>query len=396
MQNTDTGRLEVTDLADFHSESGRYSSWWKNTKLLWEPPEPALLHASARGEIVFALIRLIVIALLTVIPVRNLLAEPGDFEHVIGLSVALTAGVLSLLVYLLLIGGYFRPWVGMATSLMDVSLVSGALLSFLIIGNPHTAVNSKVVFPCYFLALGATCLRYDPRISMTAGLAAFTQYLAIVSYADWNWSLNDPRYSPFTMGVFSWNAQIGRFILLLSAFVLNTSIVARNKYLLLLSCHDPLTGLLNRREFDHRLRVEANRALRNRRPLAIAMVDIDDFKQLNDTLGHRSGDRALQIVGRMLLASVRREDLVARFGGDEFIVLFPETEPEEARAILSRIEQKIDSRSLEDNGRKLRISSGVAGWPADGSTIDAVFHSADRRLYQAKRDKKTLTPEQSP
>ncbi len=155
-----------------------------------------------------------------------------------------------------------------------------------------------------------------------------------------------------------------------------------------ISVTDPLTGLLNRRYFEERLREELDRATRHGHPLALIMIDIDDFKAYNDANGHPAGDRALVQVGRALRASVRGIDVVSRFGGEEFSVILPETRKSGAVEIGERIRRAIEE--LYFSGQEalphvqLTISLGVAGFPEDARDMKSLVQRADRALYQAK------------
>ncbi len=309
------------------------ASIWRR---IWRPPDPQLVDAGTSGEMLVARIRVGVVCLLLSIPVLNVLGDPRSREAYVGLWNALAALAISVALLLVLRRGLYRSWLGFATSALDVSVVSGTLLVFLLIGEPHTAVNSKVVFEAYFLAIFATSLRYDPRICVVVGLTALAQYATLVWTAATRWQLNDPRYAPFPYGMFSWNAQIGRFILLLAASILSTAVVLRARRLRRLSTSDRLTGLLRRGAFDDRLLEEAARAQRSARPLSMAMIDVDHFKPFNDAHGHEAGDVALRSVAAALRQSVRESDIVARYGGEEFVIILPETEPGDA---LERVEE---------------------------------------------------------
>ena len=169
-----------------------------------------------RGEQLVARVRLALAALLLLIPMANVFFQATLRESLVGVGVTASVFLLSLLAFVLIERGYHRPWFGLATSYFDVSLVSAALAIFLIFDQPHTAVNSKVVFEGYFLAIAATTLRYDKRICVTAGLLALVEYLGIVVVAATRWDLNNSSmYAPFEYGMFSWASQISRLILIL-------------------------------------------------------------------------------------------------------------------------------------------------------------------------------------
>ena len=225
----------------------------------------------------------------------------------VGLSLTSATLCLSLIVFFLISREFNPTWMHFITSAFDVSLVSGALTVFLLLNRPHTAVNSKVIFEGYFLAIAGTSLRYDRRVCVTAGLLAFAEYLAIVDFAATHWDLNNSMYAPFPYGQFSWSNEVSRLVIMLTASVLSLAIVARSQKLLQAATTDPLTGLHNRGYIDDHLANELSRARRYNKPLTIAVIDADHFKLLNDEHGHPAGDRVLQHIGATLRSSFRRQ-----------------------------------------------------------------------------------------
>jgi hypothetical protein len=160
---------------------------------LWSRPDPILAEAGAAGELLVAKVRIGLACLLLLIPVIDTVFFRFDRkESFVGLSLTFATFFLSLIVFLLISREYNPSWMSFVTSAFDVSLVSGALALFLLLNRPHTAVNSKVVFEGYFLAIGATSMRYDKRVCVTAGLLAFVEYFAIVYIAATHWDLNSP------------------------------------------------------------------------------------------------------------------------------------------------------------------------------------------------------------
>lgn len=164
-----------------------------------------------------------------------------------------------------------------------------------------------------------------------------------------------------------------------------------------LSITDPLTGLLNRRYFQERLEEEIARSQRHGRSLSLMMLDIDGFKTYNDTFGHPSGDRLLKLVSDAIMSSVRSMDIVARYGGDEFLVLLPETEPARAAHIAERIRMEVADVALAPGSTPARgivavtVSIGIASYPRNGGTLEQVIEQVDRALYQAKAKGKNRT-----
>jgi diguanylate cyclase (GGDEF)-like protein len=155
-----------------------------------------------------------------------------------------------------------------------------------------------------------------------------------------------------------------------------------------LSTSDPLTGLFNRGFFDDYLGKEVERANRYGTVFTVAMIDVDHFKQFNDAHGHAAGDRALRTVARVILHAVRRSDIVARYGGEEIVVIFRETDADAALERVEEIRQAVGAEPFAvarmTAAARITVSAGAASWPADGLTGDDVLAVADRRLFEAK------------
>lgn len=152
---------------------------------------------------------------------------------------------------------------------------------------------------------------------------------------------------------------------------------------------DPLTGLFNRRYMEESLLREVARAVRVNAPLAVLMLDLDHFKQFNDTFGHVAGDKILREVGACIQSLTRGEDIGCRYGGEEFTIILPRSTPEAARDKAETLRDAVKRLQVEDSGRYLgglTLSVGVAVYPDDGSTAETVVKSADRALYQAKAE----------
>ena len=149
---------------------------------------------------------------------------------------------------------------------------------------------------------------------------------------------------------------------------------------------DALTGLRNARAFQESLRIEVQRAARHRRSLGLILLDIDGFKELNDRRGHPAGDAALVALGEIVRRAVRKEDLPARYGGDELAILLPETPPDGGAAVAERLIRAVRAHRFLHEGRRLpvSISAGVAFW-RPGMSGARLMKTADEALYRAKR-----------
>jgi len=153
---------------------------------------------------------------------------------------------------------------------------------------------------------------------------------------------------------------------------------------------DPLTGLHNRRFLQEQLEHELARAVRAHYPVSLVMFDLDNFKQINDTYGHVAGDEALKHVARALNRPLRRSSTICRYGGDEFCVVVPECDGEEAELVADRLRHEIEKAPVEVDGNsiQLRLSGGVATQYPDSPLEADLFAVADQELIRAKREGK--------
>jgi len=149
---------------------------------------------------------------------------------------------------------------------------------------------------------------------------------------------------------------------------------------------DTLTGLLNRRGFFELALREVSRSRRFKRPLTAIMFDIDDFKQINDQHGHRVGDQILSGVSSQCQAELRQIDLISRYGGDEFLILLPETDLPHAIPVAERLRKQAADMAFpaEDTLVKVTLSAGIA-YLEDNDTLEALIERTDQALYKAKQ-----------
>ena len=352
-------------------------------------PEPLLMDAGAAGEQLVARVRLWLAGLVFLIPAIDRLVRPAEREVTIGLSVAAVGFLLALSAYRLTRRTLYRPWIGFATGLLDVTLVSLALVSFLFIDQPHTTLNSRVVYPIYLLAIAASALRFDPRICAVTGLGAIVQYLTVVlvTVATHPHLANSPDAVAY--GRFEWSDQISRLMLLAIAAIVSTSIVLRTRRLQWLSARDRLTDVINRSGFDDLLARQADRAQRSGTGLVVMLVGLDRFGTFNETYGAVAGDRTLRLVAGTIRQVTGRRGLVARYGGDQFAVLVEETKSDGVVHLAESIRAAAAATPTHPSRisvpEPLTVSIGIASLPADGTDARDICARAERRLAEAKR-----------
>jgi two-component system, cell cycle response regulator len=359
--------------------------------MLWSRPDPMMSEAAVAGELLVAKVRFFLATLLLLIPAIDILFFPPNAkEGVVGISLSCGTFLVAVILYVLISRNYNPSWLRFASSSFDVTHISCGLALFLFLNEPHTAVNSKVVFEGYFLAIGASSLRYDKRICITAGMLALIEYFAIVFYADHHWDLNNVMYAPYPYGLFSWSNQIARLIMMATASALSLALVSRSQKLLEAATSDPLTGLYNRGYLQDRFAIELSRARRYGKELTLAVIDADRFKSLNDNHGHAAGDLVLKSIADLLRRSFRQSDTAARYGGEEFVVLLPETGMEAALQKVEAVREFVASTpfalSAEGQAVQVTISAGLATFPQDGQDEVELFAAADERMFQAKRE----------
>lgn len=150
---------------------------------------------------------------------------------------------------------------------------------------------------------------------------------------------------------------------------------------------DFLTGVCNRQALEASLSNEFSRAERHRRKLSVLFIDLDSFKEINDRLGHPVGDKMLQHIGKILIRNKRSGDVAARYGGDEFAMVLPDTGKEDALVLARRINREVNKEAVAVDGREVRltISGGIATYPDDAASSKDLLKCADDALLQAKR-----------
>ncbi len=160
---------------------------------------------------------------------------------------------------------------------------------------------------------------------------------------------------------------------------------------------DGLTGVHNKRFFLEFLEREVARALRHARPLTLVMLDLDHFKEINDTFGHLAGDAVLKRVAQAIGGRVRRDELLARYGGEEFAVVLPETDLEGALTFAEKVRSEVERAKFSFDGQDIRVTVSVGvSILRSGDDSEALIGAADAELYRAKRDGRNRVRPESP
>ncbi|MCH7989837.1 MAG: GGDEF domain-containing protein [Planctomycetes bacterium] len=155
-----------------------------------------------------------------------------------------------------------------------------------------------------------------------------------------------------------------------------------------LANHDRLTGLVTREAFRDHISVETNRSARTGKPFTLAYLDCDEFKKINDSFGHLTGDQVLKTIADVMRSKTRSYDIVARMGGDEFAILLPETSAESARGVVDRLHCEL-SEAMQTREWQVTFSIGVITFCASTESADEMIHAIDLLMYSVKQDGKS-------
>lgn len=275
-----------------------------------------------------------------------------------------------------------RPprWLNTVSCLFDITLLNAMNVALALTGNPLAVTNSRAFFTVTILVLSLTSLRQDSWLALVTGVMAIAQYAGIVLWIAARFELERPGANRELFGSFIWSNQVTRLALLVVATAINVAIINTSRRYWRDSVHDALTGLANRRYAEKRFEEALASARRSGHELVLALADVDHFKRINDTFGHAAGDRVLRTIANALQHTFRSSDVLARFGGDEFFILFPEGD---VSTTLDRLARFHAGLAISDPV-PTTMSIGVATWPADGANASELFAAADKRLYAAK------------
>jgi diguanylate cyclase (GGDEF)-like protein len=272
----------------------------------------------------------------------------------------------------------FGPW-RWDRGLESLALLGGLLfVAFGLFGGiPELGISGRQLrFLCIpFLTWAAA--RFGPREASTATLLLGA--IAIWGMSHQNGEFGEPGTNATLLMLQAYMAVAAVMTLMLAAAVTERKVAEERLRTLAIS--DPLTGIANYRHLVARMESEIERSERTGRPFTLLFMDVDGLKQINDRHGHIVGSRALTRVAEVLRDSARVVDTAARYGGDEFALLLPETGEEEASQVALRLAELL---ALSTESPPVRVSVGVALHPRDGATPDALIGAADRQLYAAR------------
>jgi diguanylate cyclase (GGDEF)-like protein len=270
-----------------------------------------------------------------------------------------------------------------------LTLVASALIVYLVLSHNHTTALTYVIAISFFLVRGVIAVEIARQAADRVFLKIFASLMA--AYAVF--ALNRVLFllvlgAPPTPAQRDFLQTVSVLLSVSFAFLIGLSFLLMlcGELLTLVkdeSERDLLCGVLNRRGIEQKLEYELKRASRSGQNLSIALIDIDHFKTINDHAGHAAGDTALRDVVSSISGRLRAHDLLGRFGGDEFLLIFPRTSCSDALIVSSRIEQSVRELSIPHAGLPLTISIGLTQ-AASGEVAGPFLARADKALYTAK------------
>ena len=344
-----------------------------------------LQFVAGENEHMLGRLRVLFVALLAVVPTMRVLTV-GFSDPVYSRSFILDSAIFVLSIGLVLLHRRFRyrSWQGRLSAVLDVSLVTLILLVYTAVSGYEMGMLNRNVFPVYCIALIGAGLRLEYATVWAASVATLVGYGAVVVAG-----MMHPSFAHFTADqigdvIFD---QSNRFIVLILAALAALAVVRVSVRLVELASLDGVTHALNRTAFDTVLRLEVERARRAGERFALVILDLDDLKHINDEYGHPRGDEALRLVSRRLSAVLRKGDVIARYGGDEFAVLMPRARAVDAVHRMEQIRATLVEHGLTIGATylKLTITAGIACFPEDGTEELTLFDIADSRLMSGKR-----------
>jgi diguanylate cyclase (GGDEF)-like protein len=330
--------------------------------------DPGGVSPGAYDRVVRIVSWVFILATSTIVAVTGLWSD----SHPAIFALLAAAGVFVLVVHDLLPAGAL----GTAKFVLEGSVaITFATLLVVLTGR-----DESPFFFTFPLIVGGAALVVSPRVTLALASAACLAYIVAIAPP------GSAVIPPQTVAIVGINITA----LVLLAYV--AMVIAREQRrardaAIRLSTIDPLTGLFNRTFFFAAVEREIARSARSGRGFCLLMMDLDELKQINDRLGHFFGDRVLRGVGEVIRASGRKIDTSARYGGDEFVVLLPETDPTGAYVLAEKIRLGVADLKVEASGNVLQpsVSIGVVSYPEDGATSDELMITADSSMYRSKR-----------
>lgn len=262
-----------------------------------------------------------------------------------------------------------------------IAIETWAMIIFLSWVLWHTGKVDSPLLNLYLLVIIASAITLGRLITFLEFALITVVYIYLGYHADVENVMSLVGFSGFM-------TKFAPFLLI--AYV-TTMLVADVQYgrqmFKLLSETDEMTGLLNKRSFNMSLVKEAKKAARYSRPFSIMLIDADNLKQVNDNSGHEAGDRMIKMLANTIQGCLRSSDIVARYGGDEFIVMLIETDCLRAQDASERIRSAVENTSFDMNGNRITttVSIGVSSYPKDSNDINDLLDKADKAMYMSKK-----------
>lgn len=295
----------------------------------------------------------------------------GEYHSPPGLmAVDAALTVYCTLVSVFLLHAWYQPnavWRWRAGMWADI-----LLLSFLITADP----DPMPAFLSYTMVVLGNGLRYGMRFFREAVIASFAGAV-VAFYVRYNHHFDGSLPTAFLM--------MFNVIIILYAYSLMSNVDQVRRQLEAESRIDALTGLLNRRALHEHADRLFNALQRGNKSLVVLFADLNKFKTINDQFGHTVGDRVLMDMGQLIRECIRKSDLAARYGGDEFIVLLPDADLDKAQALARRLDERVSQWSVR-NDIDLGISIGIGEAPRHGYDLWSVLQSVDKAMYRGKAD----------
>jgi diguanylate cyclase (GGDEF)-like protein len=335
--------------------------------------------------------RMMVIAALLIVaePFIAFLTEmPGNLSFFVSIWIALVNLVFLPILFFFRrnVEGFSKFLIMLVQTLFLTSILAGGV-SFTLIEQPSPTASSTYLLAVFTVA---AFIIMPPAVSAIMFLTSNISFMVMI-----------PQFLPAqdaiaTLNINTWSATVVAWIInqmvsrkevrsFINEKIIienNAELEKKNLELNELTMRDSMTNLLNHKNSLRRLKEEVDRAKRINYPLSVAMVDLDNFKLVNDTYGHQSGDEVLVQVAKILSDSCRSTDVIGRYGGEEFIIIMPDTIDRDAALLLERIQKRVEKTSFKD-GIHITLSCGVS--ELNGESVHGILKSSDIMLYEAKK-----------